>query len=226
MKMNSNLDDPKGTGKYALVLDIIEHPERYTEEKLNEIFSDSELREIYNLLCKTDSAIEVDKAVDVDAEWEAFSRKHTVNPRRYLLWFGSRAASIAALVCTSIVAVAAVIAVTVAVIERKPQSTTVNDVDRLESPVVASADSLITAPADTIISAAGPIMFENEPLEAIMETVARAYGVEVKFNSRETASLHLYYRLDPALPLDEVVSQLNTFERIDIKQEDDTLIID
>ena len=219
--MNSNLDDPKGAGKYALVLDIIEHPERYTEEKLNEIFSDSESREIYNLLCKTDSAIEADNAVNVDAEWEAFSRKHAVNPRRYLLWFGSRAASIAALVCTSIVAVAAGIAVTVAVIERKPQSTTVNDVDCLES-----ADSLIIAPADTTISAAGPIMFENEPLEAIMETVARAYGVEVKFNSRETASLHLYYRLDPALPLDEVVSQLNTFERIDIKQEGDTLIID
>ncbi len=84
---------------------------------------------------------------------EDFSRKHAVNSRRYLLWFGSRAASIAALVCTSIVAVAAGIAVTVAVIERKPQSTIVNDVDYPESPVVASADSLINAPADTTISA-------------------------------------------------------------------------
>ena len=72
MKMNSNLDDPKGTGTYALVLDIIEHPERYTEEKLNEIFSDSESREIYNLLCKTDSAIEAHNVVDVDAEWADF----------------------------------------------------------------------------------------------------------------------------------------------------------
>ena len=93
--------------KYELVLDIVEHPEKYTSGQLAEIMSDSETREIYNLLCKADAAIEANEEVDVDAEWENFSEKHAVRPRRSKFWFGSRAASIAAIIGTSIVSVSA-----------------------------------------------------------------------------------------------------------------------
>ena len=64
----------KYESKYDVVLDIIEHPENYTPEQLTEILSDSETREIYNLLCKTDSAIEAGREIDVDAEVETFRR--------------------------------------------------------------------------------------------------------------------------------------------------------
>lgn len=80
--------------------------------------------------------------------------------------------------------------------------------------------------ADTVSALTAPVMFEDEPLEAIMNTVARAYGVEVRFNNDKAASLHLYYKLDPSLPLDEVVSQLNTFEQINIRRNGNTLTID
>ena len=33
--------------KYELVLDIIEHPDKYTSEQLQEIMSDPETRKIY-----------------------------------------------------------------------------------------------------------------------------------------------------------------------------------
>ena len=69
-------------------------------------------------------------------------------------------------------------------------------------------------------------MFEDEPLETIMKEVAATYEVEVMLNNKETASLHLYYRLDPSQPINEVVEQLNTFERINIRQDGNTLIID
>ena len=72
--------------KYELVLDIIEHPENYTPERLTEIMSDPETREIYNILCKTDSAVAANKGVDVDAEWDEFARKHNVRRRRRFLW--------------------------------------------------------------------------------------------------------------------------------------------
>lgn len=38
--------------KYDIVLDLIEHPAEYTPEKIEEMLSDPETREIYNLLCK------------------------------------------------------------------------------------------------------------------------------------------------------------------------------
>ena len=210
--------------KYELVLDIVEYPEKYTSGQLAEIMSDPETREIYNLLCKTDSAIEVNEEVDVDAEWETFSEKHTVCPRRSKFWFGSRAASIAAIICTSIVAVAAGIAVTVAVIDRKPEPIAENVV--VAPPAVAVSTDTLTTKNDTVMVDLTPIMFEDEPLGKIMREIADIYGVEVEFRTQEAALLHLYYKFDPSLPLNEIIEQLNTFEQINIKQNGNTLTID
>lgn len=210
--------------KYNLVLDFVEHPEKYTSEQLAEIMSDSETRAIYNLLCKADSAIEAEKEIDVDSEWKNFSEKHPAHSRSIFFWFGSRAASIAAIVGTSIVAVAAGIAVTVAVIDRKPESTAEN-LTVAPSVAAVSADT-VTAKSDTVKVSRTPIMFEDEPLEKIMREVADAYGVEVKFNNPDAASLHLFYKFDPSLALNEVLEQLNTFEQINIKRNGNILTID
>ena len=210
--------------KYEIVLDIIEHPEKYTSEQLAEIMSDSETREIYNLLCKTDSAIEADKKVDVDAEWADFMEKHSARRRHRFFWLGSRAASIAAVVCTSIAAVAAGIAVTVAVIDHKPKA--VDEYVAVAPSVVAVSKDTITTKNDTVKLSRTPIMFEDEPLEKIMKEVADIYCVELKFNNKEAALLHLYYKFDPSLTLNEVVEQLNTFEQINIKQNGNILTID
>lgn len=211
--------------RYELVFDIIEHSERYSADRLNEILSDPETREIYNLLCKTDSTVEAAKEIDVDAEWENFERKHFLRPRRYRMWLGSRAASIALIIGSSIAAVAAGIAVTVAVMDNKTEPAA----DNSSNVTVTSEKAhpgILTEEQDTIHAATAPIMFENEPLEAIMNSIAEAYGVEVKFNNKETEELRLFYRLNTALPLDEIISQLNTFERINIVREGNTLIID
>ena len=210
--------------KYELLLDIVEHPEKYTSEQLAEIMSEPETREIYNLLCKTDSAIGTNEEIDVDAEWENFSEKHAFRPRRSKFWFGSRAASIAAIICTSIVAVAAGIAVTVAVIDHKPEPIA-ESMPTAPSTVTVST-ATVTAKNNTVKVSLTPIMFEDEPLEKIMKQVAVVYGVEVKFSNADAASLHLYYKFDPSLPLHEVVEQLNTFEQINIKQNGNTLTID
>lgn len=210
--------------KYELVLDIIEHPENYTPERLTEIMSDPETREIYNILCKTDSAVAASKGVDVDAEWDEFARKHNVRRRLRFLWPGNRTASIAAITGTSIIAVAAGIAITVAINDNRPEPipnnvTVTPNLESLSKNTVIMSD-------DTVRIAKEPVMFEDEPLETIMKEVAATYGVEVMLNNEETASLHLYYRLDPSQPINEVVEQLNTFERINIRQDGNILIID
>lgn len=210
--------------RYELVLEIIEHPEKYSADRLSEILSDPETKEIYNLLCKTDSAIEADKEIDVNAEWNNFADMYAVRPRRSFSWFGSRAASIAAIVGTSIVAVATGIAVTVSVIDRQPEP--IADEATVAPAAVSLTTDTISVRDNTAKVNLSPVMFENEPLDKIMKKIAEAYGVEVKFNNSETASLHLYYKLDPSLPLDEVVKQLNTFEQINIRQDGDILNID
>ncbi|MDE5881882.1 MAG: DUF4974 domain-containing protein [Muribaculaceae bacterium] len=218
----------KHESKYDTVFDIIDHPEKYPVDRLNEILSDPETREIYNLLCKADSAIEANEAakeVDVNAEWDDFSRKHSIRRRSFFTWFGSRAASIAVIICTSLVAVAAGIAVTVAVMDHKSEPVSNKEI-KAETSATEEVSKDTTVQTDTIEVPTAPVMFENEPLETIMKTVAAVYNVEVKFNNEEAANLHLYYKLNPSLPLDEVVSQLNTFEQINITRNGNILTID
>ena len=213
--------------KYELVLDIIEHPDNYTSEQLQEIMSDSETRKIYILLCKIDSAIKVgsDAGIDVDSEWNSFSKISNLRCRRPFFRFGSRAASISAIIFTSVVAVAAGIAVTMKVLSREAHPAASEVAERPKATLSATADT-IKPPADTVRFALTPVMFEDVPLETIMEKVTAVYDVKVKFNTPEVASLHLYYRLDPTLTLDEVLSQLNTFEQINIRQNGNILNID
>ena len=64
--------------KYDLVLDIIEHSEKYSSEQLAEIMSEPETREIYNLLCKTESAIKDSEEPDVSNEWEKLGSSRNV----------------------------------------------------------------------------------------------------------------------------------------------------
>lgn len=210
--------------KYALVLDIIEHPEKYTSEQLAEIMSEPETREIYNLLCKTESAIKDFKEPEVNIEWEKFSNSRLVHSRRVFSWLGSRAASITAIVGTSIAAVAAGIAVTVSMIDYKSEPIDEN-VAVAPSEVAAAADTSTTM-CDTVNVSLTPVMFENEPLEKIMKEVAKTYGIEEKFNDVNVASLLLYYKFDPSLTLNEVIEQLNTFEQINIRRNGNTLTID
>lgn len=210
--------------KYDLVLDIIEHPDKYSSEQLAKIMSEPETREIYNLLCKTESAIKDSEEPDVSSEWEKFSDSRLVRSRRVFSWFGNRAASIAAIVGSSIVAVAAGIAVTVSVIDHKSEPFAENTAVA-PSAVAISTDTIATK-CDTVNVYMTPVMFENEPLEKIMNEVAKTYRVEVKFKDENVASLHLYYKLDPSLTLNDVIEQLNTFEQINIRRNGNTLIID
>ncbi|MDE7125020.1 MAG: DUF4974 domain-containing protein [Muribaculaceae bacterium] len=218
--MNSLSDSPKSIEKYDLVLDTIEHPDKYTVESLNEILSDPEAREIYNLLCMADSVIKADKYIDVDAEWKDFSKKYDACRHRSFLWFSGRAATIAAIVCSSLMAVAATIAVTVAVTGHIPESANDNITESKVPPATVGIQP------DTVKKITYPVMFEDESLDSIMQSISSSYGVDVIFNNKKSASLRLYYRLDPTLPLDEVISQLNTFNQINIRRNGNIITID
>ena len=212
--------------RYDMVLDIMEHPEKYTSTHLKEILSDPETREIYNLLCKTDSAIESDKDVDVDAEWERFAKAHNVRKRWPFIRRGSRAASIAIIVCTSLAAIAAGIAITVAVYKGNDSKPAVETTSNSNTVSTVIPEEGLAEPQDSIKAVTDPLMFEDSSLEDIMKAISATYGVDVTFNNKEAAGLHLYYRLDPSLTLDEVISQLNTFKQINIRLNGTTLTID
>lgn len=215
--------------KYNTVLDLIEHPGNYSAGQIEEILSDREARDIYNLLCKTRSACtgaDDNIADDVDMQWRSFEKKH-FKKRRHLIPVSSRAASIAAIAFTSLAAVALGVAVTVGTFEREDNR------EETQGAAQSPVSEVAKAPADTVItnheavfSGDVPVLFEDKSLGDILDYITVQYGASVVYSTPDAEALHLYYRLDPAMPLDKVVESLNTFEQINIRMEGNTLIVD
>lgn len=213
--------------KYGIVLDLIEHPDKYTPQQIEILLSDSETRSIYNLLCKTQSSLKsYENDVDVDDEWQSFEREH-IKPRLRFLWHGSRAAIISALILTSVAAIAigTVIGVSLKSTKREYSGLDKEETSQTAAPTVRSG-SYLAANTDTLQSLPAPILFEDETLEAILDTIAALHNLDLKFKTADVARLHLFYKFDPEIPLDETIEQLNSFGQINIKIAGNTLIVD
>ncbi len=212
--------------KYDTVLDLIEHPAKYRPEEIEVLLADPENRELYNLLCKTGSACSTDKGsseIDIEAEWEAFYRRRMKAGFCFPAIHG-RAASITAIALSTLAAAAIGISVAVKTFESKQQA------EELTPAVNEDANALAALVSDTDSTsaphAAAPILFEEETLERILNCIAATHGVTVEYMKPATAQLHLFYRFDPALPLEETVGQLNAFEQINLRIDGNKIIVD
>ncbi len=216
--------------KYDLVLDLVEHPDRYSDAQITEILSDTECKEFYTLLCKTGAAIRQKHLIetpDIEREWRKVSASRPNVARLKFLRPGMRAASIVALSLTSLAAVALGVAVAVKHTS-SPATPVMEEMDRIDS-YTAAKDTCVTDTIPVVQSSdipTEPVLYKDEQLGKLLEVIAKCYGVTVEYRNEETAGLHLYYKFNPALPLEEVVDQLNTFERINIHIDGNTLIVD
>lgn len=217
--------------KYDLVFDIIEHPENYPDARLSEILADEETREIYNLLCKTRSAaagVEMPAGEDVETEWRRFEERNRASRFRFL-WLSGRAASVAVLLLSSLVAVAIVVVVKVTVFDRDDNAANTRLPEAkgvMTGGNAVAANDTVAEPQTMDDTDKAPLLFENASLSEIVEKITKAYGVQAEYRSDKAAGLRLYYRLDPSNTLDVVIDQLNTFEQINIRIEGKTIVVE
>lgn len=214
--------------KYDIVLDIIEHPENYTPARLSEILSDTETREIYNTLVKTQSAVNSRSTIssaEVDEEWKRFERAHPTSRFRFL-WLSGRAASIALLIVSSVVAFAVGFTIK-ASLDRDNTGEAVVVAAKGEAAESQAAARDTVAPPSESPSAklTSPVLFDNASLGEIVETIAKTYGVKARFEVESKRQLRLFYKFDPKKTLQSIVDQLNNFEQIDITLERSELVV-
>lgn len=214
--------------KYDVVLDIIERPENYTSARLSEILSDPETREIYNVLVKTQSAAksrDTISSAEVDEEWKRFEQAHPA-PRFRFLWLSGRAASIALLIVSSVVAFAVGITIKVS-IDRGRAAETAGVAARGDAAQSSAAaqDTIAPLPESWSAMPTSPVLFDNASLGEIVETIAKTYGVKARFEAEAKKQLHLFYKFDPKKALQDIVDQLNNFEQINITLEGSELVV-
>lgn len=211
--------------KYDLVLDIIEHPDKYSDEAIADILSNEETARIYEAIALTASSVKSnDDNPDVGEEWIRFKKQNNLIGIRKPFKSGIRAASLGFLIVSSLAALALGIGVSIGVIGNKSHDMPKRNEIKKEYPLNAlGQDAEPTALNDSTMVKTTSILYENAYLREILDEVCKAYNSPVKYENGNAPKLRLYFRLDTSASLQETIDRLNMFDSFDISLEGDTI---
>ena len=211
------------------LLDALEHPENYSDAEVEQLLTDPDTREVYDMLHKAADASAPVPEINIDDEWRRFEAKHPKRRPLIFRWLSFVASRNAAAVVIALVGTFAVVAATIGVTHYFIADKELAQTEQTEPQKQTDIANANIAPTDTIPSETTPlpetIVFKGENLERILADMARYYDATVKFNRDAAKSLQLYFEWDQSLPLNEVVEQLNNFEQINIILADKVLTV-
>ena len=227
---NMNKDE-----KRLMLFDMQEHPEKYTDEQMEHLLADEEVKEFLRDLAMARMAGKkaTPKKVDVDKAWKEFAETHNkdllTDKKEANSTYRNRmkiAASIVGIIFLSGVALAAVqngwlnFSTSDKVVDNKamaeqivPTNTLAND--SLKAMTVEPTDSLDMK----------PVVFDNAELGTILMQMADFYQVKVEYMNANTQHVRLFFNWNKTKTLEQNLELLNAFDRIQIEYVEGILIV-
>ena len=210
-----------------------QHPERLTDEQLQQILADDEMRQLVQQLGFAKRAFKhqdvKNDTPDVDSEWEQFAAAHAEkldaldegeHKSRFLAFLAPHkiAASFIGVLLVSGIAFAAIWSLTPSPSPKGEGSEYTQVSDTVKS---------VTTPLSTGRGAGGEVsyVFNNVALDSILTTIAVAHGVQVEFENDAARQLRFHFVWKREDSLASVVEKLNTFEAVNIGMEDKKLVV-
>ena len=231
--------------KFEIILDIIDHQEKYSDEEIREILQDEECRKLYQTMTEVDSALEKPSPIiNIDEEWEKFSQEHQLQEEAThpivqeeshpiaqeagashpITSWRKLAASIAGFVLISGIAFAAIH--TYIKRSQEPIQVTADthpEVIKSDSAKQVAAKDSLTHPKPE--KPAIHKTFENVAFEQMISEIASYYDLQVKFENNEDKTLRLYYEWNSHSSIENIVKELNQFENVNIELQQNELIV-
>ena len=205
----------------------MEHPDRYTDEQWQELLSDEECRELYEAMRLSISAFEAEDAKQKIAngikeeEWQKFETKHFGSEKRKEKSEKFSLLKIAAMfIGVLLLSGIAYAAIHIAHRYQQTETSTPTDTTAVANSSLFTHHSSL--PQDSI---AQPRIFENTPLDEMVNEIAQYYNKVVDIQSEQAHELRLYYKWEPKDALESVVSDLNHFDHVNLAIEEDKLIV-
>lgn len=190
------------------LLKMTERPQNYTDEELQRLMSDPEMREYYELMVSAEAGFALRKSEAPKAE------------RRPLFYaLGNRFMRIAAMFIGVLMLSGIAFAAYRLVAGGDDESTT-QEVQIANSP--QQAGTLQQAQKDP----ASIRTFENAELQQILQEVSDYYHVSVEFRNEQSRHIRLYTKWDTAAPLQQIIELLNGFEKVSVRLVDNQIIAD
>ena len=244
--------------KWDLLLNLLEHPEKYSETQKDELLGDEEVNELYQQLVETRQSLDFAKSKEkmkmpsIDAEWEKLKDEMKLKEDKQLkeekqqkeemsqnaetqqtakqlpLWSPMRkVAAVAAVLVVSGITFAAIHLVT-----RSHQPSDKNNTELVAShkdsiqQVSAPQKSNIEEKTDSASLAQLPLVYENAELQNILTPIAGHFHLQVTYQNESARHIRLFLQLEKNMSLDDIIELMNHFEKVNIRHEGQTLIVE
>ena len=240
--------------KWDLLLDLLEHPEKYSETQKDELLGDEEVNELYQQLVETRQSLDFAKSKSkekmrmpsIDAEWEKLKDEMKLKEEKQQkeemsqnaetqqtakqlpLWSPMRkVAAVAAVLVVSGITFAAIHLVT-----RSLQASDKNNTELVAShkdsiqQVAAPQKSNIEEKTDSASLAQLPLVYENAELQNILTPIAGHFHLQVTYQNESARHIRLFLQLEKNMSLDDIIELMNHFEKVNIRHEGQTLIVE
>lgn len=255
----SDIDSQKmDSQKWDMLLDLLEHPEKYSETQKDELLGDEEVNELYQQLVETRQSLDFAKSKEgmkmpsIDAEWEKLQDEMKLQDETKLkeekqqkeemsqnaetqqttklfpLWSPMRkVAAVAAVLVVSGITFAAIHLVT-----RSHQPSDKNNTELVASrkdsiqQVSAPQKSNIEEKTDSVSLAQLPLVYENAELQNILTPIAGHFHLQVTYQNESARHIRLFLQLEKNMSLDDIIELMNHFEKVNIRHEGQTLIVE
>ncbi len=225
--------------KLDMLLDLLEHPENYTESQKDKLLADSEVKEIYQQIVETREALDYKKSKEemtmpsVSDEWEKLKKSEerrvkSEESKTISLWSPMR--KVAAIATVLVISGIAFAAIHLATHIHQTNTTQSQEVvaERNDSAKQATTidNHALKEKADSASSEKLPLVYENTELQAILPPIAQHFHLKVVYQNEASRHIRLYLQLTEGMSLDDIIKLMNHFEKVNIRHEGENLIVE
>ena len=234
--------------KRLMFFDMQEHPDRYTDEQMEALLADKEMKEFFHDMAMTRMAEQKahPKEVNVEEAWQEFSTRHAMASyeRRISLDHSDENASMATSVgkasgnrfkiAASIIGVVFLSGITFAAIhsgifrssssEDTPQPKMEQTSSNTNAIHPDSTQSKVAEKTDSLNLK--PVVFDNAELGEVISQLAAFYQVKAEFENAASQHTRIFFNWDKKKTLQQNLEILNAFERIQITEENGILKVE
>jgi len=201
--------------KLEILLDMTEHPDRYTEKQMQELLADEDMRKHYQMMVWLRESQDPSRSSLKEREkrpsptsplkGEAFSL-----PLRVVRMGRYAAAFVGAVVMAGLLFAA-----------MRPFFNIHNE-ERTDT----LAQVTKSLPLGEGQGDGSALRFDNAPLDSILTVVAQHYGKVVLFRNEEVRTMRLIMTWQPTDSLSSLIDRLNLFDGLQLTLQADTLIVE
>ena len=199
--------------KLELLLKIQNDPEQFTEEEIRQLMEDDECRQFYEQMVRAADSVFAD-----DAMFSSEDGVETAKERTLIPLIRKVAAALVGILMLSGIAYAAIHYTR----NREAKQQTEYAVTEQSTNKVAEETTMLPDSSVTV----QPKTFENVPLKDIVGEIAAYHHLTVEVRNSEAAALRLYYPWNPKMAFQQVVEELNRFEKVQLTVKENVIVIE